>query len=419
MTYSATTTARGRRLQMITIVLFVGLLFFFGLFFLVAKDRPFSERENRYLAQFPSFSREEVFSGETSRAFENYVNDQFPLRDRWIVAQAALQYASGRKDNNGVYYGESLVQTFWGYDEATLRRNLEAVEAYAKSAQESGEAVYFLPIPNAVALAQGLPRFAPDIDQERLLAAMREGAPSAHFVDVLGSLREKRTTVCRLLEREGRDGRLYYRTDHHLTMLGSYAVYRRLCEEMDIAPLAAIDFEMVTVKQDFTGTLYNKSGAWWTGTDRMERWERKGGAALTVRLPQSGTTHHTLYNEAALTQPDVFSYYAYGNQPVLVVRSEAADAAGTMAPAAEGNEPEAGEQHGRKLLIIKDSYAHEILSLLACHFEEIHMIDLRYYHKSIAAYKKEHGLDTTLILYNVSNFTEDKDLSQLAGEAGK
>ena len=68
----------------------------------------------------------------------------------------------------------------------------------------------------------------------------------------------------------------------------------------------------------------------------------------------------------------------------------------------------------RKLLIVKDSYAHSIVPFLALHFDEIHMVDLRYYRGSLSEYRETNGIDTTLVLYNLPNLAEDRDVVQIA-----
>ena len=110
----------------ITIALFLAVLFGLGAAFLLLPDRGFSAHENRYLAQAPKVTAETILSGDMTRDAENYINDQFPLRDRWIVCQAALSRAAGRRDNNGVYFGKdhTLIETFWTYDkERFLKRD--------------------------------------------------------------------------------------------------------------------------------------------------------------------------------------------------------------------------------------------------------------------------------------------------------
>lgn len=398
-----------------TIALFLAVLFGLGAAFLLLPDRSFSVHENRYLAKVPAVTTESLLSGDLTRDAENYINDQFPLRDQWIVCQAALQRASGRKDNNGVYFAKdcNLIETFWTYDQTRFEKNLAAVKTYVDEATAAGRKVYFVPVPNAAAVNEHLLfPFAPDRSQAALIQAAQEILTTQPALASSQSETNTAVTVDVLptLDDQALSGRqLYYRTDHHMTTEGTYLVYRQLMEAMGITPHEESDFEKTAVTDTFRGTLYNKSGAWWTPAESIERWDLKdaagtGGVPATVTILPSGKQYDTMYNEAALAGNDPHSYFLYGNQPLVVIRTGSADNGAAPGSADSGKSDSA--KH--KLLLIKDSYAHELVPFLACHFDEIHMIDLRYYHDSIRAYREANGIDTTVILYNVKNFCEDE-----------
>ena len=57
---------------------------------------------------------------------------------------------------------------------------------------------------------------------------------------------------------------------------------------------------------------------------------------------------------------------------------------------------------GSKLLLIRDSYSDSLAPFLAQRFSEVHLVDLRYYHTSVADYMAEQGIDTAVVLYSVS-----------------
>ena len=52
-----------------------------------------------------------------------------------------------------------------------------------------------------------------------------------------------------------------------------------------------------------------------------------------------------------------------------------------------------------------------MIPLLAEHYSEIHVVDLRYVRKSIG--EKMNDVDEVLILYNLKNFMEDDHLRKL------
>jgi hypothetical protein len=67
----------------------------------------------------------------------------------------------------------------------------------------------------------------------------------------------------------------------------------------------------------------------------------------------------------------------------------------------------------RKLLIFKDSYAHCFAPFLLPHFDEIHLIDLRYWRQNPISYMEEHGIRQVLFLYNADDFSGDRSISQI------
>ena len=64
-------------------------------------------------------------------------------------------------------------------------------------------------------------------------------------------------------------------------------------------------------------------------------------------------------------------------------------------------------ENGKKLLVIKDSYAHIMAPFLCQNYEEIHFIDPRYYKASITEYVAQNEITDILFLYNVSNLLTD------------
>ena len=64
----------------------------------------------------------------------------------------------------------------------------------------------------------------------------------------------------------------------------------------------------------------------------------------------------------------------------------------------------------KKLLIIKDSFAHCFTTLLACDYNEIYMIDPRYYRGSLKELVFENNIQDVLFLYGADNLASSTDL---------
>ena len=70
---------------------------------------------------------------------------------------------------------------------------------------------------------------------------------------------------------------------------------------------------------------------------------------------------------------------------------------------------------GRNLLLIADSYSNPINLLLASHYDQTYIIDLRYYEKDtgipfdVNRYIADHDVDTMLMLGDIALFADAQE----------
>ena len=67
--------------EILTLAVFLLVIFGFSIAFLLLPDREFSEQENRSLRTFPELTLEKLASGRFAEEINDYFADQFPLRD--------------------------------------------------------------------------------------------------------------------------------------------------------------------------------------------------------------------------------------------------------------------------------------------------------------------------------------------------
>ena len=67
----------------------------------------------------------------------------------------------------------------------------------------------------------------------------------------------------------------------------------------------------------------------------------------------------------------------------------------------------------KKLLVIKDSYAHIMSQFLCENYSEVHFLDPRYTNFDYEDYVEENGITEVLFLYNVSNFLSDTNVENI------
>lgn len=344
-------------------------------------DKSFSEMENRNLAQKPVVSLNGLLTGKFMSEYESYVTDQFAGRDGWTAAKAAIELASGKQENNGVYFcgGSTLITRFDAPDAEKVEKNLPYINKFAGL---SSVPVYFGLIPGAATVwADRLPEGAPNYDQKLVIDRAAQST-AAQFIDLYTPLMEHKSEE------------IFYRTDHHWTSLGAYYGYTGVAGALGLTPVPLTDYVKTTVSTDFYGTVFSSSGVRWVRPDSMDTYVPEDGVTVTsYTYDAQGNpveVARQLYDESFLAKKDKYAMFLGGQQALGVVRT--------------------GHTDKPKLLLIRDSYSDSLVPFLTPHFSEIHLIDLRYYKQSAAQYIQDNGIDTALVLYSVPNFVSDTNL---------
>lgn len=341
-------------------------------------DRERSETENRLLAPAPAFSWKGLADGSFTKAAEDYFADQFPLRDQWTGLKARTEQLLGKQEFKGVYLcGDTLISKVEPPQDGLEEKNLSYVSRLAEAAEVP---VYLGLIPSAAEIWRDkLPEGAESWDQTAFIAQAAE-LETVESIDFQSAL----------TAHAGED--IYYRTDHHWTALGAFYGANVLLEELGHKSIGPDGFEPETVTEDFQGTLYSTSGVHWLEPDSIEFWVEDRD--FTVTSWRSGEPEEeALYDRSYLEAKDKYSAFLGGNQPLCVIR----------------NQGGAG-----KLLLIRDSYSDSMAPFLATRYEEVHLLDLRYYRRAPAEYAKENGIDQIAVVYSVPNFITDRNLVLLA-----
>ena len=368
--------------KVLTIII---VLFFIGISAanILAKDLEFSETENRILKKVPKFSWKSLKSGKFSKDFEEYVVDQFAFRDYWVSLKSESQVLLQRKDNKGVYLGKDgyLLQKPLPLNENAIDTNIEAINSFVK--ENNLIITYFMPVPNSLkVLEDKLPPFANPYDQLELIKDIKEKLNfKINFVEVYEELYSHKEEY------------IYYKTDHHWTSLGAYYGYRTLAKVLGVTPINLEEFKIQKVTEDFYGTLFSKGNYTSAKPDSIYLFNNKKSIDYRVNYIDEDRVSNSLYELEHLGKKDKYSVFLDGNHALLTINSNVGS--------------------GKKLLVIKDSYAHSLIPFLTNHYDEIHVIDLRYFNMSIKDYIRENNLREVLILYNLMSFTEDNSIIKL------
>lgn len=377
---------KNKRQNIAIILLFLFLIFGMTIVNLLTPAKEFSDRENRTLAQMPELSPDSYFSGEFAKDYESYITDQFMFRDQWIGIKTAVERAAFKQESNDIYFAEDgyLIEKHTGsFTSETAERNISYLADFMREMKERyGDGhVKAIVAPNAVdILKDKLPPFASPYDESLYLKKIGEALPEGCWFDSEAVLKEH-------AEEE-----LYYRTDHHWKTLAAYYVYEAWAKEVGLAPLPLSEYERETVTEKFQGTIEAKVGGD-VGYDSIEIFRAKEEPAYSLVYNRK-ETKTDLYNWDALETKDKYTLYFGGNQPVVE---------GTIE-----------NDSDRRLLVIKDSYAHCFLPFTFHDFSQVDFVDLRYFNESLRAYMEEKDYTDILFLYNASGFAEDPNVARLS-----
>jgi len=348
----------------------------------LSPNKVFSEAENRYLEQKPAISKKDILNGSYMEDFETWMSDQLVFRDELVSFQATADQLTGKGDSGGVYIGKDgyLLEMFTEVDEKRLAENAGTAAAFLECMEAQGIPGHFLMVPTAAGVLPGkLPKFAPELSQDMILKQMGERIPG--FIPVIDTLRQAAKTE---------DGtwmtQLYYKTDHHWTSLGAYYGYVAFCEATGRQALPLTEYQFPVLSTEFYGTSYAKAGLYQLEPDVMTAAQRNEYTEVEVDYG-TGAVESSLYDRSFLEKRDKYRVYLKGNYPLTKITSQV--------------------KNGEKLLLIKDSYANTFVQFLVEDFEEIHVVDLRYFKDDVENYVKEQGITEVLFLYQIKNFAED------------
>lgn len=387
-----------KKVRIIIIIVFIGFFVLISGASLIIKDREFSPNENRYLAETPELSWDNILSGKFQDGLEDYFRDQVCFRDGWITVKTGIQKACGDTDIGGAYVGKDGYDfekiTPEDVDEKQVDRNIKAVEDYFMTASETidKQKLSFLLVPTSgLVMQEKLPKNARLFDQAKYIDQVQKAMKDYNFVDVRDTLMDHNEEY------------IYYKTDHHWTSAGACLAYEVWSEHTGGEAEKKDELAENVVSDKFRGSLYSKildadsayDEIWTYGLQKDDAF---GSKDCTVMIDEKQQLD-SIYDDEKLQEKDKYAYFLGGNYGQVHIQNQKA----------------ASKAKGKNILIIKDSFANSFVPFVTQDYENIYMVDLRYYNGDMKAYLQEHEITDVLVLYNISNFISDRNLHKLTG----
>lgn len=386
-----------KKIRVMLVLVFLSFITFVSVGSLLAKDREFSPNENRYLEEKPKISVDNILSGTFQDDLENYLRDQVIGRDTWITVKTGVEKASGNTDIGGAYVGKDGYDfekiTPEDVDRTLFRRNVKAVSDYFEAASDTVEKGHlsFLLVPaSGLVMEDKLPKNARLFDQTKYIDEVQQAMQDYDFIDVRQELIAHKEDY------------IYYRTDHHWTTDGAYIAYEKWCDHTGETCRNMDALEKNVVSDRFRGSLYSKildadsayDSIWTYGPVAGEAFGNFG-CKITI---DGKDTRDSCFDASKLSEKDKYAYFFGGNYGEVHIENTKGVSAGSPR---------------KNLLVIKDSFANSFVPFLTQNYDNIYMIDLRYYNEDMQAYLKEHNITDVLVLYNISNFVSDRNIYKL------
>ena len=379
-----------KKSEMLTVILFCGVIAFMSILFVALPDRSFSRQENRDLAAFPELNKDTFFSGEFAEDLNAYFADQFPFRDQLVSLQAASEQLLLKGENNGVLYRyeQLAVYEFDSYHslleitKGTDRLYLDTIKIQLDALDRLGTSL-------SIPLVTVLPPRTIDVTDELYSYDRPDGdaafemmkntlSRNAGYIDTLSLLREKY-----------QDGEyVIYRTDHHWTTLGAYYVYCEIMKELGkedkIIPKETFK---ITQTDEFSGTTAAKGNFLFYKSDVLELWRLQDENEYEVTFDD--VAFDGFYSEEFLQDGDKYAAFLDGTHNVTKIKKPG--------------------QNRETLLIAKDSFANCLIPFLAREYDIV-ALNLRTF-TDLSSFVEAYSASAVLVVYNMENIMTSADLA--------
>ena len=299
----------------------------------------------------------------------------------------SIHAADVRRTKSGIIIigkGDSVraVEPFRGLEERGINY-AEAANRYKKTFGNRVN-VYCMVIPTAVAL------YCPEEAQEwtkdewaaidNVYSHLRNGVKAINLAETLKAHAEED---------------IYARTDHHWAALGAYYAAQQFAEIANV-PFADLSTYQRHAIHNYVGTMYrfSKDVAVKNAPEDFVWFVPQNVTYTTSYIKYKLGRNKQVVSESEPTDGNFFYEYEDGNSAAYMTFMHGDLNTTTV---------KTSTRNGRRLLILKDSYGNALPSFLFHSFEEIHVVDCRYFLRNIARYVNEHAISDILFANNAGH----------------
>lgn len=419
--------------------LFAGMALVLNLF----PRTKYSPLEKRELTAFPQFSWQSLGSGEFTKSVSQWFSDSEPFRDELMTLSMNVKHAmavSTGEDNITLHISNDNteqeeeeatqkeedfrgdVTAIDGYEnKVTAEENAKIANkgiiivgkgdktralmafggsskggtAYATSANEYKKAfgpsvnVYLMVIPTAAAF------YCPDKAKKMtnqqyptINNIHNHLVPSVHAVDVYHALGNHT------------DKDIYLRTDHHWAPLGAYYAAEEFARMANV-PFRSLDHYEQRVVHRFVGSMYGYSNdiAVKNAPEDFVYYIPKGVKYATTYIDYHINKNYQVTGESKPYKGRFFYKFHDGSGAAYCTFM----GSDTRITTVRTDTP-----NHRRVLILKDSFGNALPGYLFYSFEEVHVVDFRYFCKNMRDYVRDNKITDILFANNIFNAYSSK-----------
>ena len=188
---------------------------------------------------------------------------------------------------------------------------------------------------------------------------------------------------------------IYFRTDHHWTPLGACYAAGAFAREAGVPFLPLDNYDTCTVS-NFIGTMkrFSRDEAVGRVPETFTYYKPRtvDYSASHVRYTYAGRRRHRTLKAHPREDCEFFRQYEDGSPQAYST---------FMGGDMNTTSISTNAKNGRRLLILKDSYGNALTSFLFGSFEEIHVVDCRYFTQNIIRFAREHHITDVLLANNL------------------
>ena len=349
---------------------------------IIIPDQEISEKEQRALAQKPDSSISSYQEGKFQKNYEEYIEDQFPLRYKLMSLKTKLVKGLGVKKIQDVYFGENgrLIQEPVYPTEEVMNLKANLINAFQE--QNPDIIMNMMLIPNKAGI------YAEEIDTEY---------QQLDFYDTfLSKLTDKMIKInAKDILLAHKEEKIFYDTDHHWTTLSA----KYLADEFLKDQETKYEYDVYVSNNHFIGTLANKI-SYEEVEDVVEIYLPKTeDIVYYVTYPEEGKSATTVYDLEKQYSSNAYEVFFGGNHARIDIATNVSG--------------------DKRLLIFKDSYANCLIPFLIPYYSEIVVIDPRYYYGDIMEIINGKKITDVLFLYNMNTFFGDTSLETILNQSNE